>query len=110
MRCTRHACAPTTPAVADGAPRAGLQLHPQPFTVRLALGLDAKNPVRRVVQLVCMYVCVCVNFLLRHQAFVLPAADIAVAAKECALGALSFCGQVRVGARRRRARAGPTRT
>lgn len=44
--------------------------HPRPFTVRLALGLDAKNP-----------------------AFVLPSANLDVAVSECVKGALSFCGQ-----------------
>jgi glyceraldehyde-3-phosphate dehydrogenase (NADP+) len=46
------------------------QSHPRPFTVRLALGLDAKNP-----------------------AIVLPSADLDVATSETVLGALSFCGQ-----------------
>jgi glyceraldehyde-3-phosphate dehydrogenase (NADP+) len=46
------------------------QAHPRPFTVRLALGLDAKNP-----------------------AIVMPSADLEVATTEAVLGALSFCGQ-----------------
>mmetsp|Transcript_13264 Transcript_13264/g.37705 ORF Transcript_13264/g.37705 Transcript_13264/m.37705 type:complete len:546 (+) Transcript_13264:195-1832(+) len=44
--------------------------HPRPFGVRLALGLDAKNP-----------------------AFVLPSADLDQAAEEVTLGALSYGGQ-----------------
>lgn len=46
------------------------QLHPRPFTVRLALGLDAKNP-----------------------AIVLPKANMDVAVKETINGAFSYCGQ-----------------
>lgn len=46
------------------------QAHPHPFSVRLALGLDAKNP-----------------------AIVTSSADLAVAASEVTLGALSFNGQ-----------------
>jgi glyceraldehyde-3-phosphate dehydrogenase (NADP+) len=46
------------------------QSHPRPFTVRLALGLDAKNP-----------------------AIILPSADLDVATSETVTGALSFCGQ-----------------
>ena len=46
------------------------QQHPRPFTVRLALGLDAKNP-----------------------AIVTADADLDVAASECTLGSLSYCGQ-----------------
>ncbi|NLM18391.1 MAG: NADP-dependent glyceraldehyde-3-phosphate dehydrogenase [Candidatus Riflebacteria bacterium] len=44
--------------------------HPKPHRMRCVLGLDAKNP-----------------------AIILPDADIERAAKECALGALSFNGQ-----------------
>jgi glyceraldehyde-3-phosphate dehydrogenase (NADP+) len=46
------------------------QAHPHPFTVRLALGLDAKNP-----------------------AIVTSKADLDVAASEIVLGALSYNGQ-----------------
>jgi glyceraldehyde-3-phosphate dehydrogenase (NADP+) len=44
--------------------------HPKPHRLRVCLGLEAKNP-----------------------AIIMPDADIAVAAEECALGTLSFNGQ-----------------
>ncbi|KNC79104.1 hypothetical protein SARC_08489 [Sphaeroforma arctica JP610] len=56
-----------------GTHKAAQSLHacaPVPFTVRLALGLDAKNP-----------------------GIVTAQADLNVAATECTLGALSYCGQ-----------------
>eukprot|EP01108_Squamamoeba_japonica_P002684 TRINITY_DN2308_c0_g2_i1.p1 TRINITY_DN2308_c0_g2~~TRINITY_DN2308_c0_g2_i1.p1 ORF type:complete len:417 (-),score=181.15 TRINITY_DN2308_c0_g2_i1:1266-2471(-) len=54
----------------SGAANSLHQSHPRPFTVRLALGLDAKNP-----------------------AIVMRNADLDVAVKQVTLGALSFCGQ-----------------